>query len=100
MLSPNDKEYSTYNTFKFVSTGKINVEVGYCLEWNRWNKHEKLIRQTKTITFDDLLKKVFLYIFSLPQKNDEEVKAYNIEGRKRVRREKERKILKEKHDKI
>lgn len=49
VLSPNDNEYSTYNTFKFVSTGKINVEVGYYLEWNRWNKHEKLINKLKQL---------------------------------------------------
>ncbi|WP_394234239.1 hypothetical protein [Niallia oryzisoli] len=78
MLSTADKEYSTYNTFKYVSTGKMNVEIGYRLEWYRWSKNEKLIKQTKKDTYDDLLKKVFLYIFSLPQKIDEEIKSHKL----------------------
>jgi hypothetical protein len=99
MLSSTDKEYSTYKTFKYVSTGKLNVEVGYYLEWNRWHKHEKLIKQTKTDTFDDLLKKVFLYIFSLPQKIDEEIKAHNIAEEKKRQEEEQKAILKEQHEK-
>lgn len=99
MLSPADKEYSTYKTFKYVSTGKLNIEVGYYLEWNRWHKHERLIKQTKTDTFDDLLKKVFLYIFSLPQKIDEEIITHNIAEEKKRQEEELKAILKEQHDK-
>ena len=98
MLSPDDKEYSTYKTFKYVSTGKINVEVGYYLEWNRWHKHEKLIKQTKADTFDDLLKKVFLYIFSLPSIIDEEIKTHKIAEEKKRQEEEQKAILKEQHD--
>lgn len=97
MLSPDDKEYSTYKTFKYVSTEKLNVEVGYYLEW-RWHNHEKIIKQTKTDTFDDLLKKVFLYIFSLPQKIDEDIKTHQIEEEKKRQAEEQKAILKEKRD--
>lgn len=98
MLSPDDKEYSAYKTYKFVSTGKINVEVGYLLEWYKWSKNEKLIKQTKTDTFDTLLKKVFLYIFSLPHKIDEETKAHEIAEEKKRQEEEQRAILKERHN--
>jgi len=99
MLSPEDKEYSTYNTYKYVPTGKLNVEVGYRLEWLRWHKHEKLIQQTKTDSFEALLMKVFLYIFSLPQKIDEEVKAHEIAEEKKRQEEEQKAIIKEQHDK-
>lgn len=98
-LSPDDKEYSTYNTYKYVATGKMNVEVGYYLEWYKWSKHEKLITQTKKDTFDDLLKKVFLYIFSLPQKIDEEVEKHKIAEEKKRREEEQRAILMDQHEK-
>lgn len=98
-LSPDDKEYSTYNTYKYVATGKMNVEVGYYLEWYKWSKHEKLITQTKKDTFDDLIKKVFLYIFSLPQKIDEETEKHKVVEEKKIREEEQRAILKEQHDK-
>lgn len=42
---------------------------------------------------------MFLYIFSLPQKIDEEVKAYKIEEAEKLKEEQQRLILKEKHDK-
>lgn len=98
-LSPADTEYSTYNTFKYVSTGKINVEVGYYLEWNRWHKHEKLIKQTKTDSIDDLLKKVFLYIFSLPEKIDEEIKTHKIAEEIKRQEEEQKALIKKQHDK-
>lgn len=98
MLSPNDKEYSSYKTYKYVSTGYMNVEVGYYLEWRKWSKHEKLIKQTKTDTFDALLKKVFLYIFSLPQIIDEERMAHKIAEEKKRREEEQREIIRERHD--
>lgn len=97
-LSPEDKEYSTYNTFKYVSTGKLNVEVGYLLEWHRWSKHEKLIKQNKSDTIDDLLKKIFLYIFSLPEKIDKEEKSHNIAEEKKRQAEEQKALLKEQHD--
>lgn len=41
-LSPSDKDYTSYNTYKYVNTGKINVEVGYKLYWRKWGKNEKM----------------------------------------------------------
>lgn len=99
MLSPDDKEYSSYKTYKFVSTGNMNVEVGYYLEWRKWSKHEKLIKQTKTDTFDTLLKKVFLYIFSLPQIINEEIMAHKIAEEKKRQEEEQREIIRKRHDK-
>lgn len=98
-LSPGDKAYSTYNTYKYVATGKMNIEVGYYLYWLKRNKHEKLIIQTKTDTFDDLLRKVFLYIFSLPQKIDEVVAKHEVEEENKRLEEEQRAVLKEQHDK-
>lgn len=98
MLSPDDKEYSTYKNYKFIPTGKLNVEVGYYLEWRKWSKHEKLIQQTKTDSFDSLLKKVFLYIFSLPQKIDERFKAHEIEEEKKRKEEEKQAIIRERHN--
>lgn len=98
-LSPDDKEYSEYHTYKYVATGKMNVEVGYYLEWYKWSRNEKLITQTKKDTFNDLLKKVFLYIFSLPQKIDEEIEKHKIVEEKKRREEEQRDILKERHEK-
>lgn len=66
-------KYSSYKTFEYVSTCKLNVGVGYRFEWSHWHNYEKLIKQTASDTFDDLLKKVFHYIFSLPKKIDEEM---------------------------
>ncbi|MFB5088338.1 hypothetical protein PGC35_14225 [Psychrobacillus sp. PGGUH221] len=97
-LSPGDKEYSTYNTFKFVPTGNLNVEVGYLLEWHRWSKHEKLIKQNKSDTIDDLLKKVFLYIFSLPEKIDMEEKNHKITEEKKRKEEEQKALLKKQHE--
>lgn len=98
MLSPDDKEYSSYKNYKYVSTGNMNVEVGYYFEWRKWSKHEKLIKQTKTDTFDTLLKKVFLYIFSLPQIIDEERMAHKIAEEKKKEEEEQREIIRERHD--
>src|SRR5699024_3605838 len=58
--------------------GIINVEVGYKLSWYSWGRSEKNINQTKRMTTEDLLRKVFVYIFSLPKIIDEEEKAYII----------------------
>lgn len=98
-LSPDDKEYSSYNTFKYVATGKMNVEVGYYLPWYKWSKHEKLITQTKRETFDDLLRKVFIYIFSLPQKIDEATAIHKVEEENKRLEEERKAIIKERHDK-
>lgn len=98
-LSPEDKDYSRYNTFKYETIGKINVEVGYKLYWRKWGKHEKLIKQTQTMTTEDLLRKVFLYIFSLPPIMDEEEKAHILEEEKRLIEERERELLRERREK-
>ena len=47
---------------------------------------------------EDLLRKVFVYLFSLPEKIDEEEKAYIIREKQRIKEEEERLILKEKRD--
>ncbi len=98
-LSPEDKDYSRYNTFKYETIGKINVEVGYKLYWHKWGKHEKLIKQTQTMTPEDLLRKVFLYIFSLPPIIDEEEKAHILEEERRLIEERERELLRERREK-
>lgn len=98
-LSPDDKDYSSYNTIKYETIGKIYVEVGYKLHWRKWGKHEKLIRQTQTMTPEDLLRKVFLYIFSLPPIIDEEEKAHNLEEERRLIEEQERELLRERREK-
>jgi hypothetical protein len=98
LLSLNDKEYSTYKTFKYVSNGKLNVEVGYRLEWLRWHKHEKSIKQTNKDTLNDLIKKIFLYIFSLPQKIDEKVRIHIIDEEKKREEEEQKSLLKNQHD--
>ncbi|MCM3006717.1 hypothetical protein [Priestia koreensis] len=77
----------------------MNVEVGYYLEWNRWHKHEKLIKQTKTDSIDDLLKKVFLYIFSLPEKIDEEIKTHKIAEEKKRLEEEQKALIKKQREK-
>lgn len=58
----------------------------------------KKINQTKRMTTEDLLRKVFVYIFSLPEKIDEEETAYLIREKQRLKEEEERLILKEKRD--
>lgn len=97
-LSPEDERYSTYHTFEYKTKGIINVEVGYKLSWYSWGSSEKNINQTKRMTAEDLLRKVFVYIFSLPEKIDEEETAYLIREKKRLKEEEERLILKEKRD--
>lgn len=77
----------------------MNVEIGYYLNWLKWNKNEKLITQTKTDTFDDLLRKVFLYIFSLPQKIDQKVEKHKVQEEEKRREEEQRAVAKERHDK-
>lgn len=98
-LSPDDRAYSRYNTFKYETIGKIYVEVGYKLYWLKWSKHEKLIKQTKTMTPEDLLRKVFLYIFSLPPIIDEAEKAHILEEERRLIEEQERELLRERREK-
>lgn len=98
-LSPDDKAYSRYNTFKYETIGKINVEVGYKLYWRKWGKHEKLIKQTQTMTAEDLLRRVFLYIFSLPPIIDEEEKAHILEEERRLIEERDRELLRERREK-
>lgn len=97
-LSPEDERYSTYHTFEYETKGIINVEVGYKLSWYSWGRSEKNINQTKRMTAEDLLRKVFVYIFSLPEKIDEEETAYLIREKKRLKEDEERLILKEKRD--
>src|SRR5690625_3609694 len=50
------------------------------------------------MTREDLLRKVFVYIFSLPKIIDEEEKAYIIREKQRLKEEEERLILQEKRD--
>ena len=71
-LSTEDERYSTYHTFEYETKGIINVEVGYKLSSYSWGRSEKNINQTKRMTTEDLLRKVFVYIFSLPKIIDEE----------------------------
>lgn len=97
-LSPEDERYSTYHTFEYETKGTINVEVGYKLYWRNWGKSEKNINQTKRMSTEDLLRKVFVYLFSLPEKIDEEEKAYIIREKQRIKEEEERLILQEKRD--
>src|SRR5699024_3817316 len=79
--------------------GIINVEVGYKLYWYRWGRSEKSINQTKRMSTRDLIRKVFVYIFSLPEIIDVEEKAYIIREKQRLREEEERLILQKKRDK-
>lgn len=67
--------------------------------WRKWGKHEKLIKQTQTMTTEDLLRKVFLYIFSLPPIIDEEEKAHILEEERRLVEERERELLRERREK-
>lgn len=97
-LSPEDKNYSTYHTFEYETKGTINVEVGYKAYWYRWSRNEKVINQTKTMSVEDLLRKVFIYIFSLPQIIDEEEKAHIIAEEKRLKEEEERILLRERQE--
>lgn len=97
-LSPEDERYSTYHTFEYETKGIINVEVGYKLYWHSWGRSEKSINQTKRMSTEDLLRKVFVYIFSLPEIIDEWEKAYIIQEKQRLKEEEERLILREKRD--
>ncbi|MBO1001296.1 hypothetical protein IPU62_01185 [Pseudogracilibacillus auburnensis] len=97
-LSPEDENYSTYHTFEYETKGIINVEVGYKLSWYSWGRSEKSTNQTKRMSTEDLLRKVFVYIFSLPEIIDEEEKAYIITEKQRLKEEEERLILQEKQD--
>ncbi|WP_340083770.1 hypothetical protein MHB50_11075 [Siminovitchia sp. FSL H7-0308] len=98
-LSPEDKNYSTYHTYEYETKGTINVEVGYKAYWYRWSRNEKVINQTKTMSVEDLLRKVFIYIFSLPQIIDEEEKAHIIAEERKLKEEEERLLLKERREK-
>lgn len=97
-LSPENERYSIYRTFEYETKGTINVEVGYKLYWHNWGRSEKNINQTKRMSTEDLLKKVFVYIFSLPEKIDEEEADYLIREKQRLKEEEERLILQEKRD--
>ena len=97
-LSPEDERYSTYHTFEYKTKGTINVEVGYKLYWHNWGRSEKNINQTKRMSTEDLLRKVFVYIFSLPEIIDEQEKEYIIQEKQRLKEEEERLILQEKRD--
>ncbi|GIO22306.1 hypothetical protein [Oceanobacillus sp. J11TS1] len=100
MLSPDDKNYSDYHTFEYGTTGKINVEVGYKVYWYKWGRYEKLIKQTKTTTttLEDLLRRVFLYIFSLPEIIDEKERDYIIAEEKKLKEEQERELIRERRE--
>ncbi|WP_146553782.1 hypothetical protein [Rummeliibacillus sp. SL167] len=98
MLSPDDKNYSDYHTFEYETTGKINVEVGYKVYWYKWGRYEKLIKQTKTTTLEDLLRRVFLYIFSLPEIIDEKERDYIIAEEKKLKEEQERELIRERRE--
>ena len=97
-LSPEDERYSTYHTFEYETKGIINVEVGYKLYWLNWGRSEKNINQTKRMSTEDLLRKVFVYIFSLPKIIDEREKKYIVQEKQRLEEEEERLILQEKRD--
>lgn len=98
MLSPDDKNYSDYHTFEYETTGKINVEVGYKVYWYKWGRYEKLIKQTKTTTLEDLLRRVFLYIFSLPEIIDEKERDHIIAEETKLKEEQERELLRERRE--
>lgn len=93
MLSPGDKNYSDYHTFEYETTGKINVEVSYKVYWYKWGRYEKLIKQTKTTKIEDLLRRVFLYIFSLPEIIDEKERDHIIAEEIKLKEEQERALL-------
>src|SRR5699024_12473632 len=92
------ERYSTYHTFEYETKGIINVEVGYKLSWYSWGRSEKNINQTKRMTTEELLRKVFVYIYSLPKIIDEEEKANIIREKQRLKEEEQRLILQEKRD--
>lgn len=97
-LSPKDERYSTYHTFEYETKGTINVEIGYKLYWRNWGRSEKNINQTKRMSTEDLLRKVFVYIFSLPEIIDEREKEYIIQEKQRLKEEEKRLILQENRD--
>src|SRR5690625_8022026 len=84
--------------YKYKTKRTKNVEVDYKLYWHNWGRSEKNINQTKRMSTEDLLRKVFVYIFSLPEIIDEQEKEYIIQEKQRLKEEEERLILQEKRD--
>ncbi|RKQ19107.1 hypothetical protein D8M03_03390 [Lysinibacillus endophyticus] len=70
-LTPDDKEYESRRTFKYVVKGILNIEI------DRNERGHTNFPRTTTVTqkvnepFDELLKKLFIKIFSLAPIDDE-----------------------------
>ncbi|MDF1510981.1 hypothetical protein PZE06_22880 [Robertmurraya sp. DFI.2.37] len=75
-----------------------NVVDSYKVYWYKWGRYEKLIKQTKTTTIEDLLRRVFLYIFSLPEIIDEKERDHIIAEEIKLKEEQERALLRERRE--
>ncbi|MCP1145274.1 hypothetical protein [Lysinibacillus endophyticus] len=96
-LTPDDKEYESYRTFKYVVKGILSIEI------NRNERGHTNYPRTTTVTqkvndpFDELLKRLFVKIFSLAPIDDEVRRLRLIEEVEEQKRLEERMRLREIH---
>lgn len=96
-LTPDDKEYESYRTFKYVVKGILSIEIDRNERWHPNYPLTTTVAQRANEPFDELLKRLFVKIFSLAPIDDEVRRLRLIEEAEEQKRLEERMRLKEIH---
>lgn len=96
-LTPDNKEYESYRTFKYVVKGILSIEVERHERWHPNYPLTTTVAQRVNEPFDELLKRLFVKIFSLAPIDDEVRRLRLIEEAEEQKRLEEKMRLREIH---
>lgn len=96
-LTPDDKEYESYRTFKYVVKGILSIEIERHERWHPNYPLTTTVTQRANEPFDELLKRLFNKIFSLAPIDDEARRLRLIEEAEEQKRMEEKARIKEIH---
>lgn len=93
-LKPDNKEYESHRTFKYVVKGILSIEINRGEGWHPNYPLTTAVTQKATEPFDELLKRLFVKIFSLAPIDDEVRRLRLIEEAEEQKRLEEKARLK------
>lgn len=96
-LTPDDKEYESYRTYKYVAKGILSIEIERDERGHLNYPRTTTVTQKTNESFDDLLKRLFVKIFSLAPIDDEVRRLRLIEEAEEQMRLEERARIKAIH---
>lgn len=96
-LMPDDKDYTTYKTYKYVSKEILSIEIDRNERWHPNFPRTTTISQKANESFEELLKRLFIKVFSLAPIDDEVKRLRMIEEEEKKKEAEERARIKEIH---